>query len=107
MLAFCAIILSAATAAIAGDAPTKPAPPPPECAALPKGWNCVATKELVIDAAYKIDLEERIALAEARLKARRRFGVHVTCGIGVAAVATTEFDAKLVPAGFCGVGYGW
>lgn len=71
------------------------------------GWVCVERKEMAADARYKIDLEERITLAEARLKARRLFGWHATCGFGIAATATADFDVKAVPAGYCGVGWGW
>ena len=104
LMTFCAIILSAATAAIAGDATTKPAPRPDWCK---PGWSCIETKELARDALFKINLEERVAIAEARLKARRRLGWHIVAGFGVAAVATADFDVKAVPAGFAGVGWGW
>lgn len=81
-------------------------PPIVGCQAGP-GWRCIETKELADDARYKIDLEERIALAEARLKARRLFGWHFGAGIGIGAVPTADFDVKAVPVGFVGAVYGW
>ena len=104
LMTFCAAILLPAGVAIAGDAPTKPAPRPDWCK---PGWSCIETKELARDALFKINLEERVAIAEARLKARRRLGWHIVAGFGVAAVATADFDVKAVPAGFAGVGWGW
>lgn len=93
-------ILSPATLAAAGDAP-KSGERPPWCQ---KGYECVPTKELADATVRLIRLEKQLALMKAQ---RHLLGWHLTCGLGMAVVANEKFDARGLPAGYCGVGFGW
>ena len=66
----------------------------------PRGLVCFSIKE-----AAKID--RKLAELDRLKRTKRLLGIHVTCGIGIAGIATDKFDLKAAPAGFCGVGYGW
>jgi hypothetical protein len=96
-------ILCLATLAIAGDAPSTPNTPtrPSWCQA---GYECITRSELSRATIRLIDLQEE----NARLRAKaKRVTWHLTCGLGIAGVVTSNFDAKLTPAGYCGIGYGF
>jgi hypothetical protein len=68
------------------------------------GYSCITTDELADDTEFKI----RQSMEIIRLKARaNRLGFTVGCGVGVAAIVTSEWDAISAPGGFCGAMWGW
>lgn len=68
------------------------------------GWECVPTDEIAKDTMQHIALHTEII----RLKAKsRHLGFTLGCGVGVAAIVTSEWDGITSPGGFCGAMYGW
>ena len=83
-------------AVVAGAA----APTPDPVKDCPKGLVCFTIKE-------QADIDRRLAEFD-RMKGKRHIlGWHTTCGLGVAGVVDEKFDLRAVPAGFCGIGFGF
>jgi hypothetical protein len=95
------VILSPAlpSATLAGDVETRPA----ICSQLPKGWNCVATKELVEDTDLHLDLRSQVQQYKSRAS---RFGLTIGFGLGVGGVVDDSFDVRWVPTGGAFIVYG-
>lgn len=75
------------------------APPDPikDC---PKGLICFTIPE-----AARVD--RTLAEYDRMKKMKKILGWHATCGIGIGAVATEQFDVKAAPVGYCGIGWGF
>lgn len=96
------VVLGLPAIGFAGEIGSGTASRPPWCQT---GWTCVPTAEIEADTAYKINLEE--ALAKAQAKKKRFFDLHMGCGPGIGAVVTNDWDARGVPIPlFCGVIFG-
>lgn len=83
--------------ALAADSPAAGTARPDWCL---KGWQCIPSAELVDDTLYKIDLREKLAIAQAK---NRRTGWDLGCGLGLAFVVDADYGVNTPPAGFCGV----
>lgn len=71
------------------------------------GYRCLQLKDYAsMTLMYVKTQDERDAL-RLRVKAGRSLRMHLTCGLGVAGVIDTDYNAKLLPAGYCGLGWGW
>jgi hypothetical protein len=69
------------------------------------GFRCITIRDYAAMTLIKIDLETEVSVLKAKRK--RALGIHATCGLGVAVVATEDWNAKAAPAGYCGIGYGF
>ena len=101
----CSLVLSVVVtgvplAAPLGSSTTQAAATADPAKDCPAGLVCFTIKE-------QAGIDRRLAEYD-RMKAKRHLlGWHTTCGLGIAGVVDEKFDLRAVPAGYCGVGFGF
>ena len=97
-----ALLALCATAAAASSKDAIDLSPNPQwCRA---GYRCLSLKDFAAMTLLKVQLEDQIGVLKSK---RHLLGLHLTCGLGVAGIVDADYNARLLPAGYCGVGYGW
>ena len=101
VLTIASLALCATAAAAAPKDAVDLSPNPSWCQA---GYRCLSLKDFAAMTLLKVQLEDQIGVLKSR---RHLLGFHLTCGLGVAGIVDADYDAKLLPAGYCGVGWGF